>query len=147
MTKTWIVVADNAHARLFTRTGNRGPLTEQKDLLHPESQLHDRDLASDRQGRGFEHSKGGSRHAMDPKTTPHDHAAEVFAKEIVALLETARTNGSMDSLALIAAPHFLGLLRQGLSEQTRRLVVKEVHKDLVRHSVKEIAEHLDALPE
>jgi protein required for attachment to host cells len=146
MTKTWIVVADSAHARVFTRTGNHGPLLEQQDIVHPDSQLHDRDLASDRQGRSFDRSKGGARHSMEPATTPHGHAAETFAHEVVALLESARNSGSMDGLALIAPPHFLGLLRQGLSEPTRRLVVKEIHKDLVRHSVKEIVEHLDALP-
>lgn len=146
MKQTWIVVADNAHARVFTRAGPRGPLVEYKDMVHPEAQLHDHEIVSDRQGRSFDRSKAGARHAMEPGTHPKDQAAEVFAREVVALLESGHNNGTLDALVLIAAPHFLGLLRKGLSDTARRLVVKEIHKDLVRHSVKEIADHIDAKP-
>jgi len=144
--RTWIVVADAAHARVFTRSGTRGALVEYRDMVHPASQLHDRDIASDRQGRTLDRSRGGARHAMEPTTHPKDLAGEVFAREVVDLIESGRNSGTFDELVLIAAPHFLGLLRQGLGEATRRLVVGEVAKDLVRHSVKEITEHVDAEP-
>ena len=144
MTQTWIVVADSAHARVFTRTGPRGPIVESRDMVHPASQLHDRDIASDRQGRTVDRSRGGARHAMEPASHPKDLAAKVFAREVTALLESGRSSGTVDAIVLIAAPHFLGQLRQGLSEATRRLVVREIPKDLVRHSAKEIAEHVDA---
>jgi protein required for attachment to host cells len=144
MKNMYIVVADSAHARVFTRQGPRGKLIELSDLVHPASQLHDRDLASGRQGRSFDRSKGGARHALEPATHPHEQAAEVFAREVVALIESAHQKGTFDALTLIAAPHFLGLLRQGLGDSTRRLIVKEIAKDLVRHSVQEIAEHVDA---
>jgi protein required for attachment to host cells len=113
-------------------------------MVHPASQLHDRDIASGRQGRTMDRSRGGARQAMEPATHPKDQAAEVFAREVVALLESGHNSGTFDELVLIAAPHFLGLLRQGLSDQARRLVVKEIANDLVRHSVKEITDHVDA---
>ena len=146
MKKTWIVVADNAHARIFTRSGVRGALREKQDMVHPASQLHDRDIASGRQGRNIDRSQGGARQALEPASHPKDQAAEVFAREVTQLLESGRNGGEFDALVLIAAPHFLGLLRQGLADATRRLVVNEIPKDLVRHSVKEIAEHIDAKP-
>jgi protein required for attachment to host cells len=121
-------------------------LVEYKDMVHPASQLHDHDLASDRQGRSLDRSRGGARQAMEPATHPKDQAAAVFAREVIAMLESGHNSGAFDEVVLIAAPHFLGALRQGLSDPTRRLVVKEIAKDLVRHSVKEIAEHVDAKP-
>lgn len=144
MKHTWIVVADSAHARVFTRTGPRGPLQESQDMVSPDSQLHDRDIVSDRQGRSLDRSRGGARHAMEPATDPKEQSGHVFARKVADLLEAGRNSHGIDALVLIAAPHFLGLLRQGLSDATRRLVVKEIPKDLVRHSVKEIAEHVDA---
>jgi protein required for attachment to host cells len=57
---------------------------------------------------------------------------ERFAKRIARRLDTERRNGDCQELVIIAAPHFLGMLRPQLSPSTRKIVVREVAKDLVR---------------
>lgn len=142
MKKTWIIAAESARARIFRQEKSKGVLQEQQDLVHPESAMHSRDLASDRQGRTFDRSHQGGRHAMEPNKDPQEIEAEVFAREIATLLDSARTRGDLDNLVLIAPPHFLGLLTACLDDQTEKLISRRIHKNLVRHSAEEISAHL-----
>lgn len=142
--KTLIVVAESARVRIFLQEKPRSPLQEKQDLVHPESASHSRDLASDRQGRTFDRSHQGGRHALEPNKDPQEVEAEAFAREIATLLDSARSRGDLDNLVLIAPPHFLGLLTGCLDAQTQKLISKRVHKNLVRHSVDDIAAQLAA---
>ncbi len=144
MSKTWIVVAESARARIFSQHKPRGPVEELQDLVHPASALHSRELTSDRQGRTFDRSRQGARHAMEPNKGPQEVEAEVFAREIAALLEAARRRGGLDNVVLIAPPQFLGLLTGCLDEQTQKLISRRIHKNLVRHSVDDISAQLAA---
>ncbi|MCB1685278.1 MAG: host attachment protein [Pseudomonadales bacterium] len=142
MKSTWIVVADSTRARIFQQEGASAPLQECEGMVHPESALHADDLVSDRQGRTFDSSGQGARHAMEPKSSVKETHAKAFARELGARLESARKRGEIDDLVLIAPPHFLGLLSAALSDVTAKLISSRLHKDLVRHSVEEIAAHL-----
>lgn len=146
MKTTWIVAAESARARIFRQDRPRGPLLEQQDLVHPESTLHGRDLADDRQGRTFDRSREGGRHAMEPGKDPKTVEAEAFARELATLLQSARSRGDLDDLVLIAPPQFLGLLTGCLDDQTRALVSRRINKNLVRHSLDEIAAQLRDSP-
>lgn len=141
MEKTWIVVADASRARLLVRTGKGGSLEEPEDLVHPEGRMPDRDIVSDRPGRSFD-SAGEGRHAMEPRTDPGQEAAQEFAREVADVLEGHRAKGDFQRLILIAAPRFLGMLRDHLGKDTRRLVDGELDKDLVRADLEEILRHL-----
>jgi protein required for attachment to host cells len=79
---------------------------------------------------------------MAPRTSPKEHEAAVFAKELAAEIEAGRTRNEMVSLVIMAAPSFLGLLKSELSEAAQRLVVTSIHKDLVKSSLEEIRKHL-----
>jgi protein required for attachment to host cells len=59
-----------------------------------------------------------------------DHNVELFAKELARYLEQARTEHRYDALCLVAAPEFLGRLRQSLSKEVERLVVEQLDKDI-----------------
>jgi protein required for attachment to host cells len=137
--KTWIVVADSARARIFRQDKPRGPLKEQQDLVHPASTVHSRDLTSDRQGRTFDSSHQGGRHAMEPNKDPQEVEIEVFARQLATLLDSARSRGDLDDLVLIAPPRFLGLLTGCVDDQTKKAISKRIHKNLVRHSTDEIS--------
>ena len=73
-----------------------------------------------------------------------EHAADVFAKELVERLEAARNQHRYDRLALIASPRFLGRLRAGMGKELRALVSDEIDKDLSKADTRAIAEHLPA---
>ena len=142
MKKTvWIVVANRAVARLFRASQPTGPLEELDSFIHPEGRLQEHDLVSDRPGRAFD-SFGSGRHAEDPDTAATTQEATNFAIELSRFLQKARTHGKFDALVLIAAPAFLGALRERLDVPTRERVTLEVDKNLVQHNAAEIRGYL-----
>lgn len=141
MKETWLVVADSTRARIFVAHGGWDSLRERTDLVHPLGRAPDRELTSDAPGRAFD-IVGEGRHAMAPRTDPKKHEAAVFAKELAAEIEAARTRNEIESLVVMAAPSFLGLLNSELSEAAHKLLIDSVHKNLVKSSLEEIREHL-----
>jgi len=138
---TWIVVADQARARLFSASGQRGPLKEFEDLANPEGRLHDRDLNADSPGRAFD-SMGEGRHAMGKHHSPTEQEAIRFAHEVGDRLASGLHDGAYRHLIISASPRFLGLLREALPEDVAKHVVLELHKDLTPLERDEIRVHL-----
>ena len=138
--ETWVVVANSAEARIYKVEKNHlgGDCTA---LEHPESRLHDRDLASSAPGRAFD-SIGSGRHSMEPPTSPKEVEFSIFAKTLSNHVETARADGRLGRFYLVASPSFLGLLRQTLHPLTLKILVGEVSKDLIQLKPEEIREYL-----
>lgn len=141
MSKTWVLVADSARAKIFRAQSPVGPLVEVEDWVHPESRLHELDINADKPGRTHD-SAGQGRHAMENEVSPKAQDAREFARQLAERLDKARTDGLFDHLLLVAAPAFLGLLREALSKPTRDRVTAEVDKDLVMHDPADIRAHL-----
>jgi protein required for attachment to host cells len=142
MDKKWVVVADSSRARIFAFHQAALEMQELEGLTHPASRAHERDLISDRPGRSFD-SVGSGRHATEAEVSPKQQEAIVFAREISDRLELARTRGEFDEITLIAAPAFLGLLRENLSAAIHKLIVRTIDKNLVQHDEAEIRAHLE----
>ena len=140
METTWILVADAARARLFRVERPRGELIEEADFVHPEERLPEHELGADEPGRV--RGPGGKQHSWGPDEGLREREAGVFATELARHLRAAREQGRFRRLYLVAAPHFLGVLRQELDEHTRALVVDSFDKDLVRHTERDIRAHL-----
>lgn len=137
----WVLVADSGIGRIFRVATPLGELQEIECLTHSASRAKGRDLGTDRAGRTFD-SFGGARHAKEVKTEPKEVEAIQFAEQLAERLKAARVSGDTHQLAIVAAPHFLGLLRRNLDTQTRALVTLEVDQDLVRLGPAEIRKHL-----
>ncbi|NKI36529.1 host attachment protein [Wenzhouxiangella sp. XN79A] len=142
MDNEWILVADSAQARLFSRRAPRAELVELQDWAHPESRLHGRDLESDRPGRVFA-SHGHGQSDMQETDAPHRKEAERFAGELADVLERARTQNRFERLTLVAEPRFLGLLRNRLSPETAGAVTRSLDLALTREPVERIRAALD----
>ena len=106
-----------------------------------EGRLQERELVTDRPGRAFD-SYGTGRHGEDPATAATTHEAENFALELSRFLQKARTERRYDTLMLMAAPAFLGELRERLDVPTRDCVMLEIDKNLVQRNAAEIRGHL-----
>jgi protein required for attachment to host cells len=143
MDKKWVVVADSSRARIFAFHQAALEMQELEGLTHPASRAHERDLISDRPGRSFD-SVGSGRHATEGEVSPKQQEAIVFAREICDRLELARTRGEFDEITLVAAPAFLGLLRENLSAAIHKLIVRTIDKNLVQHDEAEIRAHLES---
>jgi len=144
-----VVVASLAEA-LFYDLGSRAEAPRLTGRLSdPKAHLHDRDFKSDRPGRVFDHAprpdgrRGATaHHGTGGERRPRRQEALVFARRIAAELAQAQRKGDYDRLVVMAAPSFLGLLRQTLPQSVRKLVAAEVTKDLVNEPPAAMQAHL-----
>ena len=142
MPNTWVVVADSSRARIFKAETPLGPLHELETLAHPEGRLHTQDLTSDLPGRAFDTTGEGGRHAMEQQVDPKEREALKFARQISEYLEAAQDESKFHKLVIVAAPRFLGHLRQCLSTRLNGLIAHEIDKNLTQQTAEDIRRHL-----
>ena len=136
-----IVVADSTRARIFTVDSARSPLNEIETMAHPEGRIHEQNLVSDLPGKDSGKGGGGD-HAFQEKIEPKKEEMIEFARRIADYLEKTRKANELKNLAIIAAPAFLGELRNHLSTETTEKIVFELDKNLTQHSEEDIRSHL-----
>ncbi len=141
MARTWIMVAEEGRARLLGREKLKSSLSEIESFTNPAGHMHETALTSDLPGRAS--ATGAGRHKMGAENGPKAHASEVFAKSLADRLDDGRKQNHCERLVLVAPPKFLGLLRGHLSDESTRMVVKSLDKNLVRSTLEEIRDELD----
>jgi len=140
------VAADSSRARIFELHGLREPLREIEDFANPAGRSSTQELASDARGRYFGGSAGQQGNTGQPQVDPVEHATDLFSKQVSDYLDQARVEHRYDKLRLIAYPKFLGLLRQNLSTEARRMVEEEVPKDISKLETRDIEDYVKNLP-
>ncbi len=133
---TWVLVANRVSARIFARDGRRLGLVE--NIEFPSGRGRDESIEGGSSHRTFDsHARG-----RQQNTSPHEHAAHDFAKELAGELRRGRTDHAVERIILVAEPHFLGLLRAALDEATRALIVASVPKDIAEADLEVIQDHV-----
>ena len=140
-TRTWVVIANGAHARFLLNDGPGHGLVELRDLDLKQDHLVAQDLVSDRSGRTFD-SNGPSKHAVDPSSDQERLEEKKFAGKVVAQLEAGLTENSFDRLILVAAPTMLGDIREKLSTHASDCITADVPKNLNHFSNAELTAYL-----
>ncbi|MEX2525010.1 MAG: host attachment protein [Gammaproteobacteria bacterium] len=131
-----IVVADAVHARIFrTRKGLKN-LEEQEDFIHMESRRRNRELDSDSAGRT------GDQQSTMSRSSTRDNEEHAFARQLGKHVKELYNHDKFDELILIAAPRFLGLLREGLPSPLDRLETRSFSKELIHLSADEIGQYI-----
>ena len=143
MDRIWILVADSARARLYLRGRRWDQLDQLEEIEHPEGRAHEGDLVSDQGASVIQRGGQGQRRSSQPEVSATEHEAQVFAHELAGRLRKGRVEHEVDSLVLVAAPHFLGLLRTTLDDQTRKCVLHEIDKDLTQYDTEKVGELLE----
>ena len=87
--------------------------------------------------------KGGD--SSGQRVTPVEHETELFSKTLARYLDKARNEHRYDKLYLIAPPEFLGLMRENLSKEVRKLTAEEINKDLSWFDARDIERHVKPL--
>lgn len=159
MAENWIVVANNSGARIFAsapaaprlkdsryhknNAASSPPsrLEEREVLDHPRGRMKAHAIDADRPGRAFQ-SAGKMRHSKTREVDPKTQEAIAFARRVAERLESARRLGEVERLILVAAPEFLGLLRENFSAELRRIIEQEFSLDLYQMKPQEIRAHL-----
>ncbi|WP_136254802.1 host attachment protein [Onishia niordana] len=139
---TYILVADAARARIFTRDALR--LVEHDSLLHAEGRLHEGDLVTDNGGEVHESSTMATR-SSGGENVATQHETERFAKEVAERLYRSRVENDLEKLILVAPPRFLGQLRDKLDGPTANLVIHSLAKDLSKASLETIQQAVSDL--
>jgi protein required for attachment to host cells len=142
--KTWVVVASAARARVFDVHSRREPMHELLDLVNPQERMQPQELKSDKPGRAFD-SLGGHRHALQTPVDPKEQVAQRFSKDVVDKLEAGLYQKQFDTLCVVAPPHFLGLLREHMSNALARTVKGDLAKDLTREDADSVRAHVEPL--
>jgi protein required for attachment to host cells len=140
-TRTWIVLADAASARLYEASGPRGSWALVAELQHPESRARDSQLGTDKPGR-VKQSKGYLS-AMEPPTPPKKVEVKNFARQLAKALEDGLSKGTYERLILVAPSGFLGVLRSELSDRVHGRIAALVDKDYLHLDQREARDRLD----
>jgi protein required for attachment to host cells len=135
-TPCWaVVVADESSAIIYGRESLSGPMRELFSLDNATARMKTDQLISDSGGRSFD-SHGKGRHTMGhEKADPKKTAAMAFAKQIAERIVKGTYDGSFRGFALVAAPRFLGVLRDALSVATTVEPYTTVDKEVVGKDV------------
>jgi protein required for attachment to host cells len=144
--RTWVVIADGAHARVLQFTPEKPRLEAVPDVSFTIDLPATHDLVSDRQGRVFE-SHGHANHAAAARTDPHRELKRGLAHKLADTLQTSLNDQRYDKLVLVAPPVTLGDLREALAKTVRARVTAELAHDFVKLPTSELQERLaDVLP-
>lgn len=156
MKTIWVVVADEAIARILCMPQKGGQLEPVEELTDPTAHASGSDLRRDAYGR-----RSGSATHQSRQNTPHrlqavssvtssageqeQHVeAEQFAGHLAEHLDKAFRQKRYDELRIAAAPRFLGVLRKALSPQVSGVVTTELNKDLVHAQNDELTQRFFA---
>jgi protein required for attachment to host cells len=126
---TCIVACSSAEARLWRSTSRFGEWRFLTSISNPSAANREAAFSSDRPGRAFD-SFGAGRHSMSQAKSGRDHDLWLFAKQLADYLDRAIANADFAHIVLIAAPKFLGCLRNEMSDGARRALVLEAPKNL-----------------
>lgn len=146
-----VLVADSGVARLMRITGPRRnrAIEEIETLVRATAHLPGRELVSDRTGRVFESAGRGGRNATNVRHgvasdyDPHAIEIERFVLRIMGRLRTLQNAGTLQTLTLLAAPRFLGLMRRRLPAGVRRTIVQQRTGDFVHSTPRRILQVIE----
>jgi len=133
---TWVVVANSAQARIFSKD-NSNHLKEIQTFVHPGSRLHEGDLSEDKSGCAPD-GVCNSHSSWEQETSVKRRERIQFAKELTDFLETARSRGEFAKLYIAASPAFLGEIRREMNKHLLQCLVEEVDKDITHKKSEEI---------
>ena len=146
----WILVADSSRARFFD--ANRkfsapgefefSEFSEVNDLVNSWGRAKNQDINTDKPGRMADRTgRGGSgaqRSAVGGREEPKETEAKAFAQRVADELEEKLNENAYDELVLVAAPKFLGMLRDAIGAQVKGAVIEEISKDFTKMSAHDL---------
>ena len=138
--RTLVLLANDAHARMFENTGRGAGLVEIEDMKA--SALAEKAMeVADRPGRSSA-APGMALHAFAEPQQVHDQKQAAFARAVLAEAEAQFDEGNFQRFALVAAPDMLGVLRDGLPKVLKEALVFDLAKDYLKLKPAEVVQHL-----
>jgi CBS domain-containing protein/protein required for attachment to host cells len=151
----WVLVADEALARILRRPDEGGDLEDVEALTDPAAHAKEGDFQRDASGRRAGVAPQGSRqgsaqHRLRGTSSVTASAGEEeqhleaqgFARRVAQHLADAWRQKRFDELRIVAAPRFLGQLRKELDAHVSAVVSDELNKDLIHEGNGDITRRL-----
>jgi protein required for attachment to host cells len=143
---TWILVADRSRAKLLHRLPDgQVPYPTLHCWSHGPGRVRVSDRKSDQPGRVAH--PAGYYSALEPHEDLDHVEARRFAAELTSYLEGCRLENRFDDLIVVAAPKFLGTLRESWSPVLGRMVVRELNADVTGLSDANLQSYLESREE
>jgi protein required for attachment to host cells len=150
---TWILVTHRTGAKLIESTGANKPLEFPREFAFPEGKVTGSETYRDQPGRSFDsssqshggHGTSHPRHSLSSEVTHRDLAARKFAGILATMLEKGRETHLFAKLVLVSEPQFMGILKNALSPQVKKLITRELEKDLEEMPNHLLGERLSAM--
>lgn len=135
---TWILVANQAEAKLFGAHNQFRDIALVEAFEHPTGRLHEGDLVTDKGAAVFQSTGKGQQRGTGAEVEATEQEAKVFANGLAERLRDGRLENRFEKLVLVCAPAFLGHLREAMDDATAKLVVDEVDKNLAEQPPKDV---------
>jgi len=148
MKTTWVLVADEAIARIFEQPPGGAELVSVEDLTDPDAHAREREMHDGPHGRraGAGANPQGNATVSAADSERHQHAQR-FADRIAARLLELHRQKRYDFLHILAAPRLLGCLRKALDPAVAAVVASSQDKDVVQESPAQLAQRLAGHPQ
>lgn len=144
--REWILFADRAHAKIYTRHYVNGAMQEHLILEHPEARKFQHEQGTDRPGRG-QAAGTGQHHAYEDHADFPEQESQAFLKEVGREINEAAENDQLDKLVLIALPKTMAMVKSTFSKSTLKKVTGEYSKNLINIPESDLQERLTKLEE
>jgi CBS domain-containing protein/protein required for attachment to host cells len=151
----WVLVADEAIAKILRWPETGGELESVEALTDPSAHAKEADLNRDAQGRRAgaapqgsrqntpQHRLRGSANVTASAGEDEQHLeAQGFARRVAQHLGDALRQKRFDELRIVAAPRFLGHLRKELDAHVSATVIEEINKDFIHYGNGELTRRL-----
>lgn len=127
--KSWVVIANRTEAKFYIHLDqSSSDLKFVTKIENPRGRLKAQDIDADKPGFLTSLLTYGPR--LVKRQSPTQRVAEEFAKEVAEFMDKCRSQQMFDSLILVAPPTFLGVLRLKLSSPLKKMVKREIAKDI-----------------
>lgn len=140
-TRDWILLADRAHAKIYTRNYVDGAMQQYMALEHPAARKFQHDQGTDKPGRGHQSSSGG-KHAYEDHADFPEQESQAFLLGIAEEINDAAAQNEMDRLILVALPKTMATLKSALGPEALQRLGGEYAKNLIHLSDADFQEQL-----
>ena len=147
MKTTWILVADEAIARILEKPRKGSELKPVEELTDPGAHAREAELHNGPHGR-----RGGSGGGANPQATvsagdsERHHRGQLFAARIAQRLLERLREKHFDEIHIVAAPRLLGYLRSEFHQELSNVIVDTLNKDLIHESNADLMQRLFPAP-
>jgi len=137
----FVLVGDGRKALFLRNEGDEKFPNLKTEALYEDDNPPTHEQGSERPGRVSKALDSGQRSAVEPVDW-HRIEEHRFAKKVAAAMEQVIRARKAPALVVVAPPRTLADLRGAFHPDIQAIVIAEVNKDLTKHPVGEIEQHL-----